>query len=192
MARPRTSGFTLIELMVALAIGALLLMLALPGYTLWIADGQIRNAAESIVGGLRYAQGEAIKRNSLVEFEIDPTTGTGGWIVRLVSDKSMLQRGRFSEGADKTSFVTIDTALAVGTATFVTFTGLGFIDAVNYDVNSVPNASPVLAQVQVAPSVALAGTRNLNVLVGGTRTGIKICDPAWPSTDPKGCPALGG
>jgi len=186
MARPRTSGFTLIELMVALAIGALLLMLALPGYTLWIADAQIRNAAESIVGGLRFTQGEAIKRNELVEFVIDPTTATGGWIARLVSDGSTLQRGRFAEGADKTSFVTVDTLGAVGTATIVTFTGLGFIDTVNAD------ASPVLAQVQVTPSVALAGTRNLNVLAGGTRTGIKICDPAWPLTDPKGCPALGG
>jgi hypothetical protein len=28
------------------------------------------------------------------------------------------------------------------------------------------------------------------VLIGGGRTGIKICDPAWPATDPKGCPAV--
>ena len=35
---------------------------------------------------------------------------------------------------------------------------------------------------------SLAGTRALRVVVGGGRTGIKLCDPNLPSTDPQACP----
>ena len=108
------SGVTLIELLVALAIAALLVSLAIPSYTLWISDAQIRSAAESVAGGLRYAQGEAIKRNSQVEFVIDPTTGTGGWLARLVADGSTLQAGPFAEGASQAVFKTFDVAGGAG------------------------------------------------------------------------------
>jgi prepilin-type N-terminal cleavage/methylation domain-containing protein len=191
MARASHRGFSLIELMVALVIAALLVTLAVPSYTLWIADAQIRAAAESVGSGLRYAQGEAVKRNSQVEFILDPTTGTGGWRARLVADGSILERAYFAEGAPRTTLTTLSTGGGPGSTT-VTFTGLGGIAPANAD------ASPVLAEVRITTSTGIAGTRNLNVLVGGgasgvagqaTRTGIKICDPKWPATDPKGCPA---
>jgi type IV fimbrial biogenesis protein FimT len=187
MAPTRTSGFTLIELMIGLAIAATLLVLALPSYTVWVADAQIRNAAESIASGLRTSLDQALKRNSRVEFILDPTTGTGGWIARLVEDGSTLQQAKFAEGADKALLTTI--AVGGGPATKVTFTSLGGVNATNAD------GSAVLAQVQI--TTGIAGSRNLNVLVGGgasgvagqaSRTGIKICDPKWPATDPKGCP----
>jgi prepilin-type N-terminal cleavage/methylation domain-containing protein len=178
MTRARIFGFTLIELMIALAIAALLAILAMPGYSLWIADGQIRNAAESIAGGMRYAQAEAIKESSQVEFVLDPTTGTGGWIARLVAAPAPpLQVGSFREGADRTTL----TPLPAGTTT-VTFTGFGTIAPANAD------ASAPLTRIQVTSSTGAAGARNLEVLVGNSRTGIKICDPKWPAADPKGCP----
>ena len=72
----RAAGFTLVELMIGIAIAALLVVLAIPSYQVWVADAQIRNAAESIADGMRYAQSQAIARNSTIEFIIDPTTGT--------------------------------------------------------------------------------------------------------------------
>ena len=54
LARAAARGFTLIELMVALAIAVLLLVLAAPGYATWVADQQIRAGAErSTQGGTR-------------------------------------------------------------------------------------------------------------------------------------------
>ena len=187
MLRARTAGFSLVELLIGLAIAALLMVLAMPSYTLWVADAQIRNTVESIADGMRYAQSQAVARNSTMEFVLDSTTGTGGWIARLAIDGSTIQTGVFAEGADRTTM----TALPAG-ATTVTFTSLGQISATNAD------ASPPLTEVQVTTATGLAGTRDLRVLVGGggsgvlgqaSRTGIKICDPKWPSTDPKGCPA---
>jgi type IV fimbrial biogenesis protein FimT len=188
MARTRNAGFTLVELMVGLAIAALLLVLALPNYSVWIADAQIRNAAESIASGLRYAQSQAVARNATIEFVVDPTAGIGGWRVQLAAAPvPPIQTAVFAEGADRTAITTVPAA-----ARTVTFTSLGVISATNAD-GSVP-----LTQVQVDTAMGVAGARNLNVLVGGgasgvpgqaARTGIKICDPKWPSTDPKGCPA---
>lgn len=177
-------GFTMIELMIGLAIAAILIVLAAPNYTIWIADNQIRSGAESIASGMRYAQAEAIRENVSMEFVINPTAVTGGWLVRPVAGAT-IQQGVFAEGADRVTF----TALPAGSVT-VSFTALGAISTTNAD------ASVPLNQVQVRSPIA--GTRSLNVVVGGgasgvagqgSRTGIKVCDPKWPATDPKGCPA---
>ena len=122
-----------------------------------------------------------------IEFILDPTTGTGSWRARLVLDGSTIQTGVFAEGAAMTAMAVLPAG-----ANTVTFTSLGAIAPANAD------GSAVLTEVQVTSTSSAAGTRNLNVLVGGgasgllgqaARTGIKICDPKWPSTDPKGCPA---
>ncbi len=59
----RNRGFSLIELMIGLALAVILILLAAPNYAIWTADAQIRNGTQSIVTGLRFAHAEAIKRN---------------------------------------------------------------------------------------------------------------------------------
>ncbi|MEO8754076.1 MAG: prepilin-type N-terminal cleavage/methylation domain-containing protein, partial [Casimicrobiaceae bacterium] len=47
---PRAAaGFTLVELLIALAIGAILLLLALPSYRAWIADVEVRHHVQALV-----------------------------------------------------------------------------------------------------------------------------------------------
>jgi prepilin-type N-terminal cleavage/methylation domain-containing protein len=113
-------GFTLVEMLVAVAIAALLLVMAAPQYALWIADAHIRSAAESIASGLRWAQAEAIKRNTQVEFILNPTTATGGWDAHVVTDAAgvFVQTGKFADGAGNSQFAVIP----AGTTT-VTFSG---------------------------------------------------------------------
>ncbi len=173
-----TRGFTLIEVLIALAIAAILLVLAFPGYTVWLADSQIKNGAQSLASGLRYAQAEAIKRNAAIELVVDRTTKTGGWIAQPPGGPT-LQSAVWEEGADRIVFTP---APAAGLTT-VTFTGLGQI---------APNADATATLEGVDLTSTLAGTRPLRVLVGGTRTGIKICDPAFAPPDPKACPPAGG
>ncbi len=174
---PSPAGFTLIELMVSLSIAALLIVLATPSYSVWLADSQIRAGAQTVAGGLRFAQAEAIKRNENVQLVLDSTTKSGGWTAQLVSAKApALQTGLFQEGADRAQFTTTP----AGDNT-VTFNGLGQIAPINED----GSAPFVRVDVEI-PSVS--DSRDLRVLVGNGLTGIKICDPKWPSTDPKGCP----
>jgi type IV fimbrial biogenesis protein FimT len=59
-------GFTLAELLVGLALAALLLTMAVPGYRAWIADEELMNHARLLAGSMRLARSEAIKRGHRV------------------------------------------------------------------------------------------------------------------------------
>lgn len=54
--RNRAKGFTLVELIVAVALFALLLTFAYPSYTSYIQNAQIRTAAESMINVLQLAR----------------------------------------------------------------------------------------------------------------------------------------
>ncbi|MBK8183098.1 MAG: GspH/FimT family pseudopilin [Candidatus Competibacteraceae bacterium] len=73
------AGFTLLELVVTIALFGLLISLGLPAYTEMIQNTKIRNAAESIHAGIQLARVEALKRNVNVTF----------WMVSLANPKVM-------------------------------------------------------------------------------------------------------
>jgi len=163
-------GFTLIELMVSMTIAIILLLLAVPGYTVWVADSEIRNAAQSVAGGLRYAQAIAISRNLNAQFVL----GATGWTVAMVDTPLVpVQSATLNEGS---RHVTL-TATPVG-ATTVAFNALG--QTVTDPAN--------LVQVDVTLPT-LAGVRPLRVAIGNLLTGVKLCDPYFTDPkDPKTCP----
>ena len=179
-----TSGFTLIELMIALAIFALLVFLALPMYSDFMGNTQIRNAAENSLTGARLAQAAAIKGNHLAKFVVDST----GWAVYAWDDEAApadfaitpVQSYRFAEGASQVSQTPTP-----GGATAVTFDGLGRV-VTNTD------ASASLTQIEVT-NTNVANPRKLRLMISGIggNTGIKLCDPdpGVASTDPRVCPS---
>ena len=169
--RTTPRGFTLIELMISIAIASLLAVLAMPTMSTWIADNQIQGAAESVASGLRVAMATAVKRNENVELVVDPTTGTGGWTARTVTGSEVVQVAHFAEGSAKAVF----TALPGG-ATTITFNGLAQVVA-----NS--DGSDPISSIQITHPAS--GSRQLNVVVAGQH--IRVCDPAFPASDPKGC-----
>ncbi|MFO1397199.1 MAG: GspH/FimT family pseudopilin [Burkholderiales bacterium] len=79
----RPLGFTLLDLLVSLAIGGLLLGLGVPGYRAWIADLELRDRVEALVEAMSHARAEAIKRGERVN--LCPThdgahcAGDGHW-----------------------------------------------------------------------------------------------------------------
>lgn len=73
-------GFTAVELMVAVAIVAVLAALAAPSFTLLMERWRVRSASEDLTSALYYARSEAIKRGGGVA--IDATSGWNqGWKV---------------------------------------------------------------------------------------------------------------
>jgi type IV fimbrial biogenesis protein FimT len=182
--RTAPHGFTLIELLVALAIAVILLVLAAPAYVRWVADAETQSGASSIADGVRAAQAEAIKRNAVVEFVMDPTSGSGGWKIQLQGTTTALNQGTFAAGSARSAF-----APTPAGATTVTFSPLGQIwtDDGTITGKNLDGSDP-LAQIDVSTS---AGTRPLRVVVGGIGGGVKLCDPAWTvidPNDPKACP----
>ena len=61
-------GFTLIEIMISLTVLGILLMVALPSFSEWLQNQQLRAASEATLNGLQVARGAAIRRNVLVQF----------------------------------------------------------------------------------------------------------------------------
>lgn len=64
--KARQLGFTLIELMVTVAIIAILAAMAYPSFTDMIARNRLKGAAEGLFGDLQFAKSEAIKSNETV------------------------------------------------------------------------------------------------------------------------------
>lgn len=74
-------GFTLIELVVSIAVAAILATLAAPSFREFIATQRIRNASFDLTSALTLARSEAITRNASVSLLRTATTWGGGWTV---------------------------------------------------------------------------------------------------------------
>jgi prepilin-type N-terminal cleavage/methylation domain-containing protein len=75
---PRFSrGMTLVELLIALGIVAVLVAMAVQGFSGWTRDMAVRGAAESILSGLQIARSEALKRNTPMRFQLVTTLTKG-------------------------------------------------------------------------------------------------------------------
>lgn len=59
-------GFTLIELVVTLAVAAILTVLAIPGYTTTVKNNRLHNAANAFVAAVNLARVESVRRNARV------------------------------------------------------------------------------------------------------------------------------
>ena len=81
----------MIELMVGIAIVAVLFAMASPSFGVWIKNSQIRTSAEAIQNGLMLARSEAVRRNTTVRFQLTSTldnncalsTSGSNWVVSL-------------------------------------------------------------------------------------------------------------
>jgi type IV fimbrial biogenesis protein FimT len=84
-------GFSLIELMIGLALLGILLSMAAPSFGLFLQNTQIKNAAETTLSGITLARAEAVRRNTSVRFQFvsDLTdscvlsAGSTTWVVSL-------------------------------------------------------------------------------------------------------------
>ncbi|MGB0128316.1 MAG: GspH/FimT family pseudopilin [Rhodocyclaceae bacterium] len=74
----RTSGFTLIELMVTIAVAAVLLMIALPSLRDFILNNRLASVTNDLVGDLALARAEAIRRGSRVTVCASNDAGSSG------------------------------------------------------------------------------------------------------------------
>ena len=198
-------GFTLIEMMITLAVFALLIMIGLPGMTTWLQNTQIRTSAETMQMGLQFARAEALRRNVRVRFQLVDSLAGGcaladkgtSWVVNLGDidvtggcdaaesedvDPRILQK---RSGAEGTSNATVESA---GGATSVVFNGLGRV--------SMPLGVAAITQIDIRNpaggdcQVNAGRMRCLRLTVsnGGE---MRMCDPAVnpaiDANDPRLC-----
>lgn len=81
---PRTRGFTLIELMVTIAILAILLSIAVPGFQAFVQNSRATTLANQLTTAINLARSEAIRRGAVVSVCSD--NWANGWRVELGTD----------------------------------------------------------------------------------------------------------
>ncbi len=203
MKRPALRGVTLIELVVVVALLAMLLMAVIPSAMAWIRNTQIRNVATSVQLGLQRARAEAMRRNVNVRFSLVTLSNpavmdnscavdeTGkSWVVSLdnptglcataVSDTTAPRiLDKQAAGSGGQSIVVSGDDPTGKDADTVVFNGFGRV------VDMSP--ATTLATVGVDNIVGGSDYRPLRIVIGAGGT-IRMCEPqVTSSTDPRKC-----
>lgn len=80
--RRAVGGFTLVELLVTIAVAAILLSLAMPSFSDATLSGKLAASANDLVAGVTLGRSEAIKRNAVASMCVSSngtSCGSGGW-----------------------------------------------------------------------------------------------------------------
>ena len=178
--RQAERGFTLVEIMISIAVLGLLIMMALPSFSEALQNQQLRAASEALLNGMQLARGEAIKRNLPVHIVIGPGTG---WTVAEAASGTSIQIRSKDEGSPNAAV-----AISPGGATRVTFNALGAVTA-NLDGSARVTQLDITNPAGGACQTASGPMRCLRIQISGGGS-LKMCDPAVPVVvppDPRAC-----
>jgi type IV fimbrial biogenesis protein FimT len=164
----KSRGFSLVELMVAVSILAIIAAIAVPSFNTMILNAKTRTAAEAIVNGLQKARAEAVTRNANIEFILAADVS---WIVQTPAAVVLQSRRGDEEGSAE---VTLATNANATTATFNSFGSL------------ISNADSSVRLSQIDISIT-NGSRPLRVVVGAGGS-VRMCETKFASgTDARAC-----
>lgn len=171
-------GVSLVELLIGISVLAILVMTAVPSFTGWLQNLQIRNSAHFILSGLQQTRAQAVQRNLNTELVllaqgVTPTAASVGnagsvngknWLIRNFQANGVYTAadfiaGQVGEAGSKNAFVN------AGQATFV-FNPLGRLlnpPATNININ-------------VTSVVNYSNRRPMRVVVSTTGQ-VAMCDP---------------
>ncbi len=181
-------GMTLPELMIGMAVLAILASVGTPAFQAWTENAQLRNAAESLSNALQLARAEAVRRNTSVTFTLVSAKTVPGtalpdasWTVGCATPAGDLNGdGVLDCPGTIQSQSNVPTHVAVtADVKTVTFTSLG---------RATNDMALALQNPTGGDCAALGGPmRCLNVTVGKGGQ-IRMCNPALShATNPQGC-----
>lgn len=199
LATNRFRGFTLIELVIVLAIVGILFGYAMPIFNTAITRAHMRSTAEALQNALRIAQEEAIRRNRQVVFALTNTSPA-------VLNSPAIANGKYwfsqslkifaSEAAAESYFLNSDTTAAANGASMtgpaaICFNSVGRMVSTPAGSTGVGSscgtpadaATPVAYEVKIGTQPAL----RVEIFLGGR---IRMCDTAKPAISalsPDGC-----
>ncbi len=92
-ANPRIAGFTLLELMVVVALAAIIATIGLPALNDLTASQRARAAASALYDSLLLGRSEALKRNTAVSMTVSgsPPSLSNGWTMETTPGATLLR-----------------------------------------------------------------------------------------------------
>jgi type IV fimbrial biogenesis protein FimT len=205
-------GFTLVELLIAVTLVAMLIALAAPSMSAYLQNSKVASATQNLYAALQMARAEAIRRNLPVEFVLTdssvaasdaangaaPAASGQNWLVRaprpasgasasagfdLIDAKAALE-GNGSPGAAAVQVLASASPPAALTGLWA-FNGFGRMgDGSTTFIFDLSNPRAGSCAVAGNPSVGIR-CRRIQVSPGGQ---ILACDPAAAASDNRHCP----
>ena len=186
-------GFTLIELMVGIAIVAILFALALPSMGALLQNNKLGSSAKSYMQGIQLARTEAIRRNTPTEFVLTATPIGPGietavvpavagphWVARAASGASW-DLIEAKSAADSSGQVGSNSVQVNASAGSIAFNGFG--------ATATGAAYSILVTNPAGGACATAGgtmrCQQIRIRPGGQ---VFLCDPAAAVDDNRACP----
>ncbi|AVQ83018.1 MULTISPECIES: pilus assembly FimT family protein [unclassified Variovorax] len=192
----RHKGFTLVEMIVVVAIMALLAALATPSMLGWVRNNKIRTVSDALQNGLRQAQTEATRRSRQVVFSLTDGSPTNtsytakangsNWAISTVVPADSDATAAFVEAGILRD---VGSNVAISGPISICFSSIGRLVANDTPGPTSAKCTAAAVQYDIAMSDSKTGDRPLRVLValGGQ---VRMCDPArtLSDTQPDGCP----
>ena len=169
-------GFSMIEVVITIAILGILLAAAMPSVSDWIRNTRIRNTAESILNGLQLARMEAVRTNKATGFYLVSdlsascalSSTSGSWVVSVGSPAGACAtatlKGLDSDGGGAT--VGAKQSDGSTAATSVTFSGLGML--------TLSSSATAIRKIAVTSADGTTFVRRVEISPIGLA---RLCDP---------------
>lgn len=198
-------GITMIEVMVTIAVIAIVVAIGVPGLSAWMQNTQVKATAESVLTGLQLARGEAVRQNARTRFQLAYPNGTGcnGMGCWTIATDSLTAPGTFpnqvqSAGAQESG---TNARLGVSTATLAASNCCATAIAAGTGMSTNPLPGIVFnafGQVVTDASVtritridvsnpSAPDARRLVIMISSSGMA-RLCDPSFSSSNSRGCP----
>jgi type IV fimbrial biogenesis protein FimT len=196
--RANASGFTLIEMAVAMSVFALLIALGVPSMRTWISNTKVRAVTDALQNGLRLAQSESLRRSRQVAFSMTNTpqavplaavaNGTSWAIYTLPS---------MTDGTEPPLFIQSGVLSSVSANVVINSSAASI--CFNSAGRMVANTSASLTAVTGGATCGAPAVQTFNVSLAGADRPLQIqvglggqvhmCDPAFvlSPANPEGC-----
>lgn len=158
----RQAGFTLVELLVALAVAAILLAAGVPSFRSTIVSNRLTSTTNDLVGTLAQARSEAIRRGARVTVCISSNgtscATTGSWEQGWIS---------FLDGTRSGTTAAVDTGEAVIAVT-----------------QRAPSSTLVRGSASVEQYVSFSSDGTARLMSGVAQSGtLRVCEPSTALTN---------